>query len=110
MAMAEKKKAAKKAKALDKKPAAVPTVTPELRSLWAEACSLEQLLEKELLEDAVKSAHLALEELHAETKTQPFERRRGLRLREKAERVERAFNRLRALRRGDLLPERHPDD
>ena len=48
--------------------------------------------------------------LHAETKTQPWERRRGLRLKEKAERVERAFNRLRALRKGELLPERHPDD
>lgn len=83
---------------------------PQLQALWAEAVELELSLEKELLEDAVKSAHLALEELHAETKTQPYERRRGLRLREKAERVERAFNRLRALRKGDLLPARHPDD
>jgi hypothetical protein len=85
-------------------------VPEDMRVLWEEACLLEQSLEKELLEDAVKSGRLALEELHAETKTQPFERRRGLRLREKAERVERAFNRLRALRKGDLLPERHPDD
>lgn len=82
----------------------------DVRALWEEALLLEQQLEKELLLDAVKSARLALDELAAETKTQPFERRRGLRLREKAERVERAFNRLRALRKGEQLPERHPDD
>lgn len=86
------------------------SLPPETKALWTEAAQLEELLEKELLEDAVKSAKLALEELHAETKTQPFERRRGLRLREKAERVERAFNRLRALRKGLMLPDRHPDD
>lgn len=83
---------------------------PQLTALWEQAENLERSLEKELLEDAVKSAQLALDELHAETKTQPFERRRGLRLREKAERVERAFNRLRALRKDELLPARHPDD
>lgn len=115
--MAERKKAVKKT--ARRAPATAPVVAgallsppqpPELRALWKEALSLEQQLEKELLEDAVKSARMALEELHAETKTQPFERRRGLRLKEKAERVERAFNRLRALRKGEQLPERHPDD
>lgn len=104
--MAERKKTVKK------KPAAgsASALSTELQALWDEASILEQKLERELLEDAVRSARLALEELHAETKTPPFERRRGLRLKEKAERVERAFNRLRALRKGELLPERHPDD
>ena len=106
--MALLKKKSKKRKAASPK-----STTGEgqlMESLWGEAFELENLLERELLEDAVKSARLAIEELHAETKTQPWERRRGLRLREKAERVERAFNRLRALRKGELLPERHPDD
>lgn len=107
--MAERKKSAKKARAAEQPPQSV-GVPPELRALWDEALGLEMQLEKELLEDTVKSARLALEELHAETKTQPYERRRGLRLREKAERVERAFNRLRALRTGEMLPARHPDD
>jgi hypothetical protein len=108
--MAQSKKSSRKTSA-KKVPAAVSgVVSPDLGSLWDEALSLERSLEKELLEDAVKSARLALEELYAETRTQPFERRRGLRLKEKAERVERAFNRLRALRKGQLLPERHPDD
>lgn len=78
--------------------------------LWNEAKTLEDQLELELLADTVKTARVALEDLKEETKTQPFERRRGIRLREKAQRVERAFNRLRALRKGELLPERHPDD
>ncbi len=109
--MAERKKSAKKTRVPAEKPAPASNgVPPELRALWDEALRLEMELEKELLEDTVKSAQLALEELHAETKTQPFERRRGLRLREKAERVERAFNRLRALRTGEMLPARHPDD
>lgn len=81
-----------------------------LAKLWGEAQELEAVLERELLEDAVQGARQAIDDLHAETKTQPWERRRGLRLKEKAERVERAFNRLRALRKGELLPERHPDD
>lgn len=105
--MAIVKKVSKKRKAVSRKAEAE---GHELNALWAEAHELENQLERELLEDAVKSARQAIEELHAETKTQPWERRRGLRLREKAERVERAFNRLRALRKGDLLPERHPDD
>ena len=100
-------KKAKKKKAASRK---VEGEAQELNALWAQAHELENLLEKELLEDAVKSAQQAIEELHAETKTQPWERRRGLRLKVKAERVERAFNRLRALRKGELLPERHPDD
>lgn len=104
--MAESKKPSKKKSA----PKLVDPTASALAGLWEEARELESLLEKELLEDAVKSAKMALEELHAEPRTQPYERRRGLRLREKAERVERAFNRIRALRRGELLPERHPDD
>lgn len=108
--MAERKKSAKKTRIPAEKAAPSNGVPAELRALWDEALRLEMQLEKELLEDTVKSAQLALEELHAETKTQPFERRRGLRLREKAERVERAFNRLRALRTGEMLPARHPDD
>lgn len=82
----------------------------DAKELWTQARELEEQLEFELLADAVLSARVALEELQQETHTRPFERRRGLRLREKAEKVERAFNRLRALRRGELLPERHPDD
>lgn len=105
--MALLKKKSKKRKAASAKSV---TGSQPMEPLWGEALELENLLERELLEDAVKSARLAIEELHAETKTQPWERRRGLRLREKAERVERAFNRLRALRKGELLPERHPDD
>jgi hypothetical protein len=109
--MAERKKPVKNPSGRGVPPAAPSKgVTPELQTLWEEARLLESQLEKELLEDAVKSARMAIDELHAETKTQPFERRRGLRLREKSERVERAFNRLRALRKGDMLPERHPDD
>ena len=74
------------------------------------AFELESQLEAKLLEDAIKSAQLALQELEEETRKIPYERRSGLRLREKALRTERAFNRLRALRKGELLPERHPDE
>ncbi len=98
-------KSAPKTKALN-----VPVIGAATDLLWSEAKALEDQLEQELLADTVKTARVALEELKEETKTQPFERRRGIRLREKAQRVERAFNRLRALRKGDLLPERHPDD
>lgn len=78
--------------------------------LWDKAFELESQLEAKLLEDAIKSAQLALQELEEETRKIPYERRSGLRLREKALRTERAFNRLRALRKGELLPERHPDE
>lgn len=85
-------------------------VTDELEKVRQEAGQLEAQLEEELLRDAVLSARMALEELQADTHGPPHERRRGIRLREKALKVERAFNRLRALRRGELLPPRHPDD
>lgn len=78
--------------------------------LWKEAWELESALEEKLLEDAIMSARLALQELEDETRKAPFERRSGLRLKEKAIRTERAFNRLRALRKGELLPNPHPDD
>ena len=82
----------------------------ELERVRAEAHQLESLLEEEILRDAVMTARVALEQLKADTHGPPFERRRGIRLRDKALKVERAFNRLRALRRGELLPERHPED
>lgn len=85
-------------------------VNEELERVRQEAGRLEALLEEELLRDAVLSARVALEELNTDTHGPPHERRRGIRLREKALKVERAFNRLRALRRGELLPPRHPDD
>jgi hypothetical protein len=78
--------------------------------LWKEAGELEFELEERLLKDAILSAKLALKELDDETRKAPFERRSGLRLREKAMQSERAFNRLRALRKGDMLPERYGDD
>ena len=83
----------------------------EVQQYRDEAWELEMELESHILRDAVFAAHLALQELMAETyHGQPYERRRGLRLKEKALKVERAFNRLRALRKGDLLPVRHEDD
>ena len=82
----------------------------KLAPIWKEAQELESLLEEKLLEDAVLSARLALQELEEETRKAPFERRSGLRLREKALKSERAFNRLRALRMGEMLPERDADD
>ena len=86
------------------------TKTPKLTPIWKEAQELESLLEEKLLEDAILSAKLALQELEEETRKAPFERRSGLRLRENALRTERAFNRLRALRKGETLPERAADD
>lgn len=77
---------------------------------WDEALILENRLEEKLLEDAILSAKLALLELEEETRKAPFERRSGLRLKEKAIKSERAFNRLRALRKGELLPERDAED
>ncbi|MEW6283319.1 MAG: hypothetical protein AB1758_32220 [Candidatus Eremiobacterota bacterium] len=78
--------------------------------LQAQALELEKALEHALLQDAVLSARRALEELAAETRNQPFERRHGMRLREKALRIEHAFNRLRALRRGECLPPPLPEE
>lgn len=79
--------------------------TEELQRFRDEAWQLELELEAELLKDAVYQARLALQLLHTETYNgQRFERRKGLRVKEKAWRVEQAFNRLRALRRGDMVP------
>ncbi len=86
------------------------TQISSLEEARREAEQLESELEEELLRDAILSAKLALEQLKAETKGPPFERRRGLRLPENAVRVERAFNRLRSLRKGELLPERYSED
>lgn len=86
---------------------AAPT-TDEFEKVIQEAKALENQLEQELLRDAVLTARMALEELHDDTHGPPYERRRGIRLREKALKVERAFNRLRALRLGLLLP--HVDE
>ncbi len=77
----------------------------EFLKVIQDAKALENQLEQELLRDAVLSARMALEELHDDTHGPPYERRRGIRLREKAVKVERAFNRLRALRLGLLLPQ-----
>lgn len=78
--------------------------------VWDEARELEDRLEVKLLADAILSAKMALQDLEEETRKAPFERRSGLRLREKALKTERAFNRLRALRKGELLPERQADE
>jgi len=115
--MAEKTKKMAKSKA-GKKPTRKNTNGKSVASVaasrtgprWVAARELEEKLEERLLEDAILSAKLALHELDEATRKAPFERRSGLRLREKAIKTERAFNRLRALRRGDLVPERHPDD
>lgn len=101
--LTKKKKAAKKKSRSKKKPG-------RTGAQWKEALVLENQLEEKLLADAILSARLALTELEEETRKAPFERRSGLRLREKALKSERAFNRLRALRLGQLLPERHPDE
>jgi len=77
---------------------------------WDEALELETRLEEKLLEDAIMSAKMAIQELEEETRKAPFERRSGLRLREKALKTEHAFNRLRALRKGELLPPRYHDE
>jgi len=100
------KSAAKAKKAAAPAPPAVPS--DEFAKVIQEAKALENQLEQELLRDAVMTARMALEELHDDTHGPPYERRRGIRLREKALKVERAFNRLRALRLGLLLP--HTDD
>lgn len=113
-ASAAKKKSDSKKKSSTKKDVGKNNDKPAPKASAAEmrkeAKKLEDAIEAELLRDAVLSARVALEDLRADTHARPFERRRGIRLREKALKVERAFNRLRALRKGDLLPERHPDD
>jgi hypothetical protein len=107
--MAKTKKRTKKRSA-SKKKAETQTDSPANQLMarkgakWDEALKLETALEEKLLEDAILSAKLAVQELEAETRKQPFERRSGLRLRDKALKTESAFNRLRALRKGELLP------
>lgn len=86
------------------------TLESRTGAIWDEALELELRLEEKLLRDAIQNATLAVKELESETRNVPFERRSGLRLKEKALKAERAFNRLRALRQGKLLPEAHPDD
>lgn len=82
-----------------------------LEQLRDEALGLEQQLEEELWRDAIRAAKAAVESLtENESSGHPFDRRRGLRLREKATKIDAAFNRLRALRKGDMLPPRGEDE
>lgn len=86
-------------------------VASPLESLRSEASELEGQLEEALWKDAIRAAKAALESLSEEESSgHPYDRRRGLRLREKAIKVDAAFNRLRALRRGDALPHRAEDE
>ena len=103
------KKSTKKSSKKSKSAAGNDAVTREGKK-WDEALELETRLEEKLLEDAIMSAKLAIQELEEETRKAPFERRSGLRLREKALKTEHAFNRLRALRKGELLPPRYHDE
>jgi len=85
--------------------------TTALDALRLEAQDLEHQLEEELYRDAIRAAQAAVESLNEnESSGHPFDRRRGLRLREKASKIDAAFNRLRALRRGDMLPPRGEDE
>ena len=85
--------------------------TTALDALRLEAQDLEHQLEEELYRDAIRAAQAAVESLNEnEASGHPFDRRRGLRLREKASKIDAAFNRLRALRRGDMLPPRGEDE
>ena len=82
-----------------------------LDDLRAEALELEGQLEEELWKDAIRAAQAAVESLaENESSGHPFDRRRGLRLRDKATKIDAAFNRLRALRRGEMLPPRVEDE
>lgn len=113
MAQSTKKRTKKQAGTSAKKGGTnnrIDTTLDRTGPLWATALELESQLESKLLEDAIQNAKVALQELEEETRKIPFERRSGLRLKEKALKTESAFNRLRALRKGELLPERHPDE
>jgi hypothetical protein len=82
-----------------------------LDELKTEALQLETQLEEELWRDAIRAAKAAVESLaENESSGHHFDRRRGLRLREKAVKVDAAFNRLRALRAGHQLPPRVEDE
>ena len=88
-----------------------PPTTNCLGELRDEAAMLEAQLEAELWRDAIRAARAAVESLQEnESSGHHYDRRRGLRLREKAMKVDAAFNPLRALRRGDLLPLRAEDE
>lgn len=103
--------AAKKATPSKSENSTVPVLSESARrKLDHDAELLERALEEALLSDAIHSAKRALDELHLETRNAPHERRSGMRLREKALRVENAFNRLRALRRGEMLPAAIPEE
>lgn len=85
--------------------------TAPLEQLREEAAGLEAQLEVELWRDAVRAGKAAIEALaENEGSGHHFDRRRGLRLRETAIKVDSAFNRLRALRQGALLPPRGDDE
>jgi hypothetical protein len=87
------------------------TVVSPLEELRGEAQQLEDQLEEALYRDAIRAAKAAIESLaEEESSGHPYDRRRGLRLREKALKVDAAFNRLRALRRGEMLPLRAEDE
>lgn len=87
------------------------TAPSPLEELRGEGLNLENQLEEELWRDAIRAATAAVESLNEnESSGHPFDRRRGMRLREKASKVDAAFNRLRALRRGDMLPPRGEDE
>jgi hypothetical protein len=86
------------------------TASP-LDALREEALDLEAQLEEELWRDAIRAAKAAVESLtENESSGHPYDRRRGLRLREKATKIDAAFNRLRALRKGEMLPPRVEDE
>jgi hypothetical protein len=110
-APAAAKKAAAPPKSSNGNNSTVPVLSESARrKLDHDAELLERALEEALLSDAIHSAKRALDELHIETRNVPHERRSGMRLREKALRVENAFNRLRALRRGEALPPAIPEE
>ena len=82
-----------------------------LETLRGEGLNLESQLEEELWRDAIRAAQAAVDSLNEnEGSGHPYDRRRGMRLREKASKVDAAFNRLRALRRGEMLPPRGEDE
>ena len=87
------------------------TAITALDALREQGHALECQLEEELWSDAIRAVTAAVESLNEnEGSGHAFDRRRGMRLREKAIKVDAAFNRLRALRRGESLPTRVEDE
>ena len=85
MAKSKKKKSSSKKKLIKSKKKQVAAKSIDYDAdrsgkIWEEALELEKSLEEKLLEDAILSAKLALQELEEETRKAPFERRSGLRL------------------------------